>query len=530
MIRRTAPHKHGQAELLIRDDKQSSFTAINDISKGAADIVFDPVASDSNTFAGPGKFGKMFPDATPFRPNSDNGLIALAESMLETSGDDAGHNSAIPAGFTYLGQFIDHDITFDKTVGLPLIEDPQTIEQARTPNLDLDSLYGFGPGSEVDGVMFEGAAGSEVFKLGRTVQGGGDPTIPPNFPNDLSRRLDDKSAVIPDPRNDENLVVAQTHLAFLKFHNKLISILPPSKEGEPSLFSRAKQLVTRHYQWIVLHDFVKRIVQETVLQDVLKNGRKFYLFENTGDKKPFMPIEFSVAAYRLGHSMIRAVYDYNRVFTPFGGIPATLPLLFRFTGSGGGAPIPSDWIIDWRRFHEVGDLGGAGNFQGINFARQLDTKIADPLKDLLKFHKVDNPPPSLAERNLLRGSRLGLSSGQELAEMVKIANPLTPEEIASGGTGQVIKDNHFEETTPLWFYILKEAEIRGNGEKLGELGSRIIAEVFVGLLEGDPDSILSQNWKPSDSDLIPKRSEDNFTMADLLLFVNDISPIDKISA
>jgi len=530
MIRRISPQRHGQSELLIRGDNQlSSFNAITGVSEGAMDLAFDPVAANANTFVGPGKFGKMFPQATPFRPD-DAGLTALAQAMIETTGADVKNDSKIPAGFTYLGQFIDHDITFDKTEGLPLIDDPATIEQARTPNLDLDSLYGFGPGSEVDGGMFEGASGSEVFKLGRTRVGSGDGTIPPNFPNDLNRRAEDNSAIIPDPRNDENLVVAQTHLAFLKFHNKLISVLPPSKAGEPSLFERAKELVTLHYQWIVLHDFLKRLVQKNVFDNVLKKGRKFFKFESTGDAKPFMPLEFSVAAYRLGHSMIRADYDYNRVFNPRSAVASgTLRLLFTFTGSGGGAPIPSDWIIDWRRFHEVGAFGGVGDFKKINNARKIDTKIADPLKDLIVVNKVNNPPPSLAERNLLRGSRVGLPTAQERAQIMKIS-ALSPKELGGGSTGKVVKDNGFDKNTPLWFYILKEAEVKEKGERLGALGSQIVVEVFLGLLEGDPNSFISKKWKPADDKFVPKKKKNEFTMADLLSFVGELSPIDGISS
>jgi len=296
MLRRVSTQRHGHSELLT-GKKGSSFTALNAVGAGTEKVALDTDVAAANSFAGPGRFGKMFPDATPFRP-SDEGLEALAEAMTETQGASPEGNSKIPAGFTYFGQFVDHDITFDKTVGLPIIDDPQTIEQARTPNLDLDSLYGFGPGSEVDGDMFEGAPGAEIFRIGRTVVGGGDPSIPGDFPNDLPRR-EDLTAFIPDPRNDENLVVAQTHLAFLKFHNQLIATLEPTDASGRSLFDRARELVTWHYQWIVLHDFVRRIVQKDVFDDVLANGPKFFKYKDTDDGRPFMPLEFSVAAYRL---------------------------------------------------------------------------------------------------------------------------------------------------------------------------------------------------------------------------------------
>lgn len=533
MFKRDATQRHGESEPLLREGKEpSSLVAVNAVSEGSVAVVTDPEAASANTFAGPGKFGKIFPNATPFRP-ADKGLIELANAISEAPGAaDAAGDSKIPAGFTYLGQFIDHDITFDKTVGMPVIDNLKTIRDDRTPNLDLDSMYGSGPGGadeqDPDKRMFEGTPGSEIFSVGRNSKGSGDGSAGVNFPNDLRRRAD-RSARIPDPRNDENLVVAQTHLAFLKFHNKVVASLLPSKPGEPSVFERAREQVTLHYQWIVLNDFLRRLVQPAVLDAVLKpNGRKFYLFETVGDKKPFMPVEFSVAAYRLGHSMIRASYDYNRVFTPNPGglVPASLELLFTFS-SGNTLPVPGDWIIDWRRFHEVGNFGNKGGFKGINRARKIDTRIADPLKLLLKFHKVDNAPSSLSERNLLRGSRLGLPTGQELSKLMGVAKPLTPAEVASGPTGAVVKKNAFDTQSPLWFYILKEAEVREKGERLGELGSRILAEVFVGLLQGDPNSFINKKWTPAKSK-IPRKDPNNFTMADMLLFNADISPIDGI--
>ena len=100
---------------------------------------------------------------------------------------------------------------------------------------------------------------------------------------------------------------------------------------------------------------------------------------------------------------------------------------------------------------------------------------------------------------------------------------LTPDEIASGDDGDILREHGFHERTPLWYYILKEAELQGEGRQLGGVGSRIVGEVFFGLLEGDPNSFLSmrRDWTPT----LPSVTEGNFTMVDLLRFVNDINPI-----
>lgn len=239
-----------------------------------------------------------------------------------------------------------------------------------------------------------------------------------------------------------------------------------------------------HYHWMVLHDFLRRLIMSDVLDDVLRNGRTFFLYHG----EPFMPVEFSGAAYRLGHSMVRASYDYNRVFTPKpgGDRPATLELIFLFSaGSGQIVPIPSDWIIDWRRFHEVDPDVVPGR------SRKLDPFVVPPLTDLPEFrNEPDEGLRSLTFRNLRRGVQLGLPSGQWVARQMG-ATPLSVADISSGRDGAAALANGFGRQTPLWYYILKEAKLQEGGLRLGQVGSRILAEVFVGLMQGDPSSFLN---------------------------------------
>jgi hypothetical protein len=510
---------HGDAERLIVEDANQNVERFD--VRGEA--VEDARTSLVNKFAGPGRFKKMFDDLEPFRP-ADEGLVELGLAMRENLPEDpALNNSAIPAGFTYLGQFIDHDVTFDQTEGFPQIDDPELIEQARTPNLDLDSVYGLGPQLQKELYDQGVPKGRAIFKIGRTDAAPspgnvGTPPIPGSLPHDLPRRPD-KIAVIADPRNDENLVIAQTHVAFLKFHNRVMTMLPtlgPSGTGE-SRFERTRRLVTWHYQWIVLNDFVARIVDPKVLNDIRKKGRKFYKAGKS--EKPYMPLEFSVAAYRLGHSMVRETYNYNRVFSQDPGAltVATLALLFTFTGRGGffgAATLPSNWIIDWRRFFEVGPK------ELLNFTRKIDPRLIPQLHDLPNM--PEGEPKSLAVRNLLRGSRVGLPTGQDVAARIGVT-ALTPAEVAGGEEGPVVKKHGFDTQTPLWYYILREAAVQGNAQHLGAVGSRIVGEFFVGILEADKRSYVSQrpNWKP----ILPSKKGGHFTMADLLRIVNEINPI-----
>lgn len=484
-------------------------------------------------FSQTGKFGRMFPRLRPFTPSIeslDELGEAMAEKKLEAGEVDnpEGDNKEVPAGFTYLGQFVDHDITLDTSTLQEIIVDPLAVRNFRTPMLDLDSLYGSGPDVQPYLYRFDD---SQLFLIGETqINDGGGTTGRqgeqlPILPNDLPRAPQSNLAIIGDPRNDENLIVAQLHLAFLKFHNKVVQEI---KNGtieqdyciRKTPFEEARDLVIWHYQWIVLHDFLRRILDNEQLNLVLKEGRRFYRFR----EEPFIPVEFSVAAYRLGHSMVRAVYDYNRVFTfrdtDSDITPATLQLLFEFTaksgtpstGPGLNPTLPSNWIIDWRRFFELDPATQVG------FSRKLDPFLVDPLKDLPNVPK----PNSLAVRNLRRGRSLGLPSGQSVARRMRF-EPLPPCKISQGKDGEVAKKHGFHIESPLWYYILKEAEIQGDGKRLGQVGSRIVAEVFVGLMEGDSSSFLVRNrdWKPT----LPAQTPGTFTMVDLLNFVGDINPI-----
>jgi hypothetical protein len=263
--------------------------------------------------------------------------------------------------------------------------------------------------------------------------------------------------------------------------------------------------VTWHYQWVVLHDFVARILDPAVLADVLLNGRQFYLPPG----EAFIPLEFSVAAYRLGHSMVRDLYDYNRVFPN-----ATLDLLFTFTGlSGSTAPIPTNWVIDWRRFVDVDPTVTP------NAALKLDANITSALANLPGT--PPGIPGSLATRNLFRGVKMGLPSGQQVAAKLGVT-PLTPAELSAGEQGNVVSGPGFDVHSPLWWYILKEAELTQSGERLGAVGSRLVAEVFVGLLDLDPTSFRSQqpDFQPT---LGPVPGQ--FTLADLLAFVGELNPL-----
>jgi hypothetical protein len=438
----------------------------------------------------------------------------------------------IPAGFTYLGQFVDHDLTFDKSkVALGTNLPPAAMRQARSPSLDLDSLYGNGPQDPVSAKFYSGAA---KLKLGRTVRvGSGRLKAHPGF--DLPRgegntQAKKRRAVIPDHRNDENLAVAQTHLAFIRFHNRVVDSLG-SSVAPAQRFEKARELAVKHYQWMLRTDYLPRICVKAVVDDVFKNGRKAFEVGANPATVPTMPIEFSVAAFRFGHSMIRSDYNWNAEFPTEQG---SLFLLFEFSATGGRLGgferLPSNWIADWRRmynFRTAGrdDLKSVGP---LNRAMRIDTGLVPDLRRLPhgafggKPTDAETVLANLAFRNLTRAKMVNLATGQQMVSFLKSkgvnATALTKAQIRDGKNGvgldnltgpqrdAVLRD------TPLWFYVLREAE--HNNGRLAGVGARIVAETFHRAMEGSTHSIVRDGaWKPT---LGPDAS--TFRMVDLLLF------------
>ena len=437
--------------------------------------------------------------------------------------EGGGGESQIPAGFTYLGQFVDHDLTFDKTnVMLGENVSPADLLQARSPSLDLDSLYGAGP-TEPGSAMFYEADGVHL-KMGRTVAIGGLPAkdgfdLPRGAGSTASAK---RKAVIPDPRNDENLAVAQTHLAFIRFHNRVVDTLPGSVPPAQR-FAKAREKVIKHYQWMIRTDYLPRICAEGVVNSVFTSGRKALEVGAAPTDVPTMPVEFSVAAFRLGHSMIRRTYNWNRIFDDGAG---SLDLLFVFSGlSGdlGGSPrLPSNWIADFRRLYDFGEAGRAnlvvpeGKF---NRAMRIDTTLVPTLKRLPGFPAAE---ANLAFRNLTRAKMVTLATGQQMATFLRnrgvTLTKLTKAQIRNGRDGTdldgltgpqrdaVLRD------TPLWFYVLREAEL--NRGRMKGVGARIVAETFHRAMEGSEVSIVRDpTWRPT---LGPNNN--TFRMVDLLLF------------
>ncbi len=464
------------------------------------DIASLPIPS--SRFYDRGKFGRLFPWLPPCIKDEESSLDLLALADLMKGGRD---DSRMPAGYTYLGQFIIHDISFDPTSINERQVDPDYLWNFRTPALDLDSLYGGGP--FVTPFLYEATNQSIPFLMGNKWE-------LENLPDRYKiPRTKAGIAIISDPRNDENAIISQLHATFLMLHNEMLKRVDGGNRMEK--FFLARRETTWLYQWVILKDYLPRIVDKVLVEDILENGRKYYDWHN----EPFIPLEFSAAAFRFGHAQVKPLYTFNNdndnlavsVFIE----PKDAPR------------------INWKSFFFLQEQGVRPNFN-----RQLGPFLTELLNDLpesvlnnpeLPSEAPDEEPKRknalwasildckmkvnekhLAARNLFRGTMLKLPSGQGVARAMKKKGDNQIEVFDIPDIPEKLKSN-----TPLWYWILYEAQQKGMGEKLGPVGARIVAEVIIGLLEGDKTSFLNQdpNWIPRDKEGKPK---EEFNMIDLL--------------
>jgi hypothetical protein len=440
-------------------------------------------------------FGRLFPELPAYDAPDDATLDALTaaktravdgsevDGPLFDNGDPDNNNpDGVRAFFTYLGQFLDHDMTLDS---LPLPVDvfvePDTITNNRDQRLNLDSVYG--SRNKPNPALYE-ADGKHL-----RVSGPGDRDLPRNS---------NGSAIIGDPRNDENQIIAQIHVAFLRAHNKLID--------EGFKFEDARQLMEWRHQWIVVHEFLPEVLDPGVYADVFRANRshpyitqihtRYYNPNNAAMAE--MPVEFSVGAYRFGHSQVRAAYrlaehlppnfpaPFIQVFSP-----ATPPVDLR-----GGRAMTPDRVIFWPNFLNVDGLPPA-----VNISRKIDTLLSSGLFNLPIPGAEAGGTAILAKRNIQRARQYGLPSGQAVAERLGIPvlknSDIAPEgsELAKAGLTDD-RNGPYKGEAPLWLYILGESQIFHNGAKLGPVGSRIVAEVIGGLLAADTSSYIRKGWVP----------------------------------
>ncbi len=481
-------------------------------------------------------------------------LKMLAQHIFANQPSPKQAHSGIPVGYTYLGQFINHDMNEGIELFAPfkIVEKPfepispdELEDKARnkkSPFFDLFNVYG----EEANKHKRENPALYEErgirFKIGTNAANADPKNAVPSPQLGLKRDLprnevsDETLApyhpIMADIRNENNLIIAQLHVAILKFHNEAVDYAEKTMPGKSDLqiFKYAHRETRFHYQWLVVHDYLKRIIAPAIYKELLTElydgNNQNTIFKQANETIPFTPVEFTAAVFRFGHSMIRQEYDFNENFGREKEQLASLNSLFDFTSQGANriekrqktdktlAPqLPADWIIDWKRFF---DIDTKNPDLAHRFARAINTNMALPLKkmpnkdhDLLSEKLTKKVKAStntfngimrnLATLDLLRGHLFSLPSGQETAqawqqmEMGKI-RPLTSKALKSNNSdalNKLLKESGFLEHTPLWYYILKEAEVQGNGKHLGDLGSYMMGKTMIGLLKKDVASYIN---------------------------------------
>ena len=445
-------------------------------------------------------------------------LLGQLGAFMGSAPPAPGTDSTIPSGFTYFGQFVDHDITLDVSSSLDAATNAETIHNMRSPSLDLDNVYGQGPALDPYLYVFPASGPPSAIKMAlgtNQSSGPGGPGGPAgaggmlaqsNF--DVPRVSSSKTAIIGDPRNDENLIVSQFQHAMLKFHNQVVdSLVSVAFAGD--IFGEAKRIVTHHYQWVVMHDYLGRICGTAAVNAAMASL-------NPAVASAFrMPVEFAVGAYRFGHSMIRDRYWLSAAQTN-----ASITDVFNFVRPP-NLPVLSNWTVDFNAFFQTGIPVAI-----FNHARKIDSALAPGLATL---PGLSGAMAALATRNLRRGLALGLPSGQGVAGFFGVP-ALTSAQLTSGlpaaevnllnSSGGILLAK-----TPLWYYCLREAAVLNGGNQLGPVGARIVAETFVRMLKRDANSYVhaSPAFTPF-LPTLPTTPAGDFTVADLVSFAGVTLP------
>jgi Animal haem peroxidase len=434
----------------------------------AGDIPVDaPVEGASD------RYERMFPDLPPLFGESEALLALGVAGGLCDGGESCEDASETAAGWPLFGQFIAHDITADRA---PLGDEPSDLVNARSPTADLDSLYGSG---QIGSPYLYRRDDPAMLLLGRNDRGE-EADVPRNA---------EGVALIGDPRNDVHIVVSQLHVAMIKAHNRLVELARERGVSGSDVFETAQRETIWHYQWVIVNDYLPRLVGPELVESVLAQGPRFYRPNGV----PRIPLEFADAAFRYGHSQVRDSFQLN----------SRAPELRLFPDLIGFRPVPAELAIEWSKLF---DLDGAPPAQR---AKLIDGQLARSLIELpaaITGEVEVEAYQSLAGRDLERGHSYGLPSGEAVAAAMG-ETPLDDDPVglrAAGWTGE----------TPLWLYFLAESATRGDGERLGPSGGRIVAEVLIGILKADAGSYLANepDWSPT----LPARNG-RFGLTDVLL-------------
>ncbi len=383
-----------------------------------------------------------------------DGPMSERESLWAENSYDS---PTLPAGHTFFAQFLIHDLTYELVRRLSTDRTPRTI-QTGPSSLRLQSLYG--PGPEMAPHLY--AFYEQDYFSGRLLDS------PSGTQHDLPRNRQGR-ALIADPRNAENVVLAQLHLGMLRFHNAMAHHVATTGDHGPALFNRAQRQARWHYQWAVVYDFLPRVVDPAIVEAAL--DRDF----SHEEPPQGLPLELALGIFRYVYSQVRLKYQINDnaevTLVPAEGTSDTL-LRHR------SQSIPSRLAVNWSHFFEI-------NGADPQSSKLIDTKITPAF---LNLPLIDDPRParrSVAVRFFLQAKRAGLPSGEAVARALGETDRL-PRTAALRKLGL--------DETPLLYYVLAEAEHQyeeSEQDRLGPVAGRLLADTIVRLLRRDPQSYLN---------------------------------------
>ena len=437
-------------------------------SHPARDLCLAPGRTVDAPLVEGGRYGRMFP-GLPAASIDEDRMLALGAEGGICDGGLCNDNSHVEAGQPFFGQYLAHDITADRSP-LRAHADIDSLRNVRSPRANLESLYGGGP------------VGSpylyDHLDPAKLLLGVDDRDLPRNQQG---------IALIGDPRNDVHAFMTALQVAFIRAHNRLVDRLRADGVSDADLFEDARLALIWHYQWVILEDFLPRLVGTPMARSVMSQGPHFYQ-----PKEPFIPVEFADAAFRYGHAQIKEDYQLQS-----GG-----PRLSVFPDLAGFRPLAPGHVVDWTLLFDVPGRAHAQRAKPID--NRLPASLIRLPESITGAVEV-TAYRSLAARDLQRGVGTELPSGEAVAEAIG-ARPLNRDELALGD---------WSGETPLWLYILREAAAQGGGDRLGEVGGRIVAEVIIGIVRSDPESYLANDpsWRPT----LPSHEADTFKIRDLLV-------------
>jgi hypothetical protein len=421
-----------------------------------------------------GRYRRLF-EGLPGLKADERALHALGRrgGPADLGADGDAPDSSIEAGWPFFGQFIAHDITADRSP-LGHRADPEQIRNFRTPRANLEGVYGAGP---VGSPYLYDSGDPAKLLLG---PGGAD--VPRNQQG---------IALVGDPRNDVHLFMNQMQVGFIRLHNRLVDRLREDGVPDADLFEEARRSATWHYQWVILREFLPLLIGAELTDRLLDFGADLY---QPQDEEPYIPFEFADAAYRYGHSQIRHRYQVNESLGPVPLFPELI----------GFCEVPPSRRVDWSLLFDVAGRPSAQR------AKRIDGRLPESLIELPQaISGVDETDAyaSLANRDLQRGQAIGLPSGEAVARSLHV-EPLTAEQVG-------LAEHGWSGETPLWIYVLKEADALHDGDRLGPVAGRIVGEVLIGVIDADPESFRSvdRSWRPT----LPSHDPDGFGIADILV-------------